>query len=153
MFSSSRNDFENAPAFSFGAELNEEEYDKAEVFEPLAATYGSNTMPSSISLLKYAPKRMHQGRQGSCVGWASSYAARTILQARATNQSPDRVAFSPSYLYNQIALPRCQGAYMRDAMETLRQGGVLPYSQFGYDERSCGDTPDAQEVRLSLIHI
>ena len=68
MFSSSRNDFENAPAFSFGAELNEEEYDKAEVFEPLAATYGSNTMPSSISLLKYAPKRMHQGRQGSCVG-------------------------------------------------------------------------------------
>lgn len=149
MFSGGIDNSENAAAFSFGAELSEEEYDKAEVFEPLAATYGSNTLPSSITLSKYAPKRMHQGRQGSCVGWASSYGARTILQARATGQSPDRVAFSPSYLYNQIALPRCQGAYMRDAMETLRQGGVLPYSQFAYDERSCGDTPDTQESRAA----
>lgn len=127
--------------FSFGAALSEEEYYKADVFEPLSTTYGSTQLPASISLLKYAPKRMQQGRQGSCVGWASSYAARTILQARATGQNPDNVAFSPSYLYNQIALDGCQGAYMNNAMKTLQQHGDLPFSEFGYDERSCSRTP------------
>ncbi len=144
MFSGGVEDQTSGPdMFSFGATLSEEEYDKAEVFEPLSTTYGSNVnqLPPSVSLLKYAPKRMHQGQQGSCVGWASSYAARTILHARATGQSPDNVAFSPSFLYNQIALEGCQGAYMNDAMETLRRYGDLPFSQFGYDERSCSRTP------------
>jgi hypothetical protein len=134
--------------FTFGAELSEEEYDKAEVFEPLSTSYGSNTnrIPSSVSLLQYAPKRMHQGQQGSCVGWASGYAARTILQSRATGQKPDNVAFCPSYLYNQIALQGCQGAYMNNAMETLLKHGALLFSQFGYDERSCNRTPSRAQA-------
>lgn len=130
--------------FSFGAALSEEEYDKADVFEPLSTTYGGmeNQLPSSVSLLKYAPKRMHQGQQGSCVGWASSYAARTILQARATGADPNSVAFSPSYLYNQIALRGCQGAYMNNAMTTLHEHGSLLFSKFGYDDRYCDRMPD-----------
>ena len=81
--------------FTFGAALSEEEYYKANVYEPLASTpvLGNTRLPAQVSLLEYAPKRMHQGRQGSCVGWASSYAARTILQSRATGQRPDNVAF------------------------------------------------------------
>lgn len=130
--------------FSFGATLSEEEYDKAEVFEPLSTSYGGaeNQLPRSVSLLKYAPKRMHQGNQGSCVGWASSYAARTILQARATGDDPNSVAFSPSYLYNQIALDGCQGAYMQNAMATLHEHGDLPFSKFGYDDSDCSRLPD-----------
>jgi hypothetical protein len=132
--------------FFFGANLSEEEYDKAEVFEPLSyGTFGGGGLPASVSLQRYAPQRLHQGQQGSCVGWASSYAARTILYARATGQDPNRAAFSPSYLYNQIALSGCQGAYMRDAMETMRQGGVLPLQQYPYSERSCSEQPDRSE--------
>ena len=137
--------------FSFGAELSEEEYDKADVFEPLSTSYGSNTnqIPAAASLIRYAPKRMHQGQQGSCVGWASSYAARTILQSRATGQKPDNVAFSPSYLYNQIALRGCQGAYLNNAMETLQKHGNLPFSQFAYDERSCNRTPNQAQANAA----
>lgn len=129
--------------FTFGAVLSEAEYDKADVFEPLATSYGGaeNQLPSSVTLLKYAPKRMHQGNQGSCVGWASSYAARTILQARATGVNPDNVTFSPSYLYNQIALKGCDGAYMNNAMETLLKHGDLPFSKFGYDDSDCSRQP------------
>ncbi|MBK9014206.1 MAG: C39 family peptidase [Saprospiraceae bacterium] len=129
--------------FTFGAVLSEEEYDKADVFEPLSTSYGGaeNQLPASVSLLKYAPKRMHQGNQGSCVGWAGSYAARTILQARATGVDPNNVAFSPSYLYNQIALDGCQGAYMQNAMETLLKHGDLPFSKFGYDDSDCSRQP------------
>ena len=134
-------------SFSFGALLSEEEYDKAEVFEPLSATYGAgNRLPPAVSLLKYAPKRLHQGQQGSCVGWASSYAARTILQARATGANPNSVVFSPSYLYNQIALDGCNGAYMNNAMETLLQHGDLPFSQFDYNERSCSRKPNQSQA-------
>lgn len=130
--------------FSFGASLDREEYGKAEVFEPLSAAYGGdeNKLPPAISLLPYAPRRMHQGQQGSCVGWASSYAAHTILQARATGAEPNSIAFSPSYLYNQIALEGCQGAYMNNAMETLYGHGDLPFSQFDYDDRYCDRLPD-----------
>ncbi|MCU0345797.1 MAG: C39 family peptidase [Saprospiraceae bacterium] len=130
--------------FTFGATLSEAEYDKAEVFEPLATSYGGaeNQLPASASLLKYAPKRMHQGNQGSCVGWASSYAARTILQARAAGTDPNSVAFSPSYLYNQIALDGCEGAYMQNAMATLHQHGSLPFSKFGYDDSDCSRQPN-----------
>lgn len=135
---SDENDYESSSSqFSFGATLNQEMFDKAEVFEPLSSTYGAPSLPPSASLLRYAPKRLHQGGQGSCVGWASSYAARTILQARATGASPNDAAFSPSSLYNRIALSGCEGAYMLDAMKTMHQQGVLPFREFGYDERSC----------------
>ncbi len=134
---------EQSGEFTFGATLSEEQYDKADVFEPLSTSYGDagSQLPSSASLLQYAPKRMHQGRQGSCVGWAASYGARSILQARASGQSPDNVAFSPSYLYNQIHLENCQGAYMNDAMETLQKQGTAPFSKFGYDDRDCERQP------------
>ncbi|MCB0707027.1 MAG: DUF4384 domain-containing protein [Saprospiraceae bacterium] len=134
-------------SFFFGATLSEEQYDKAQVFEPLTygAMGGSSSLPRSVSLLQYAPKRGHQGQQGSCVGWASSYAARTILYSKASGQNPNTAPFSPSYLYNQIALTGCQGAYMRDAMEALKQGGVLPLSQYPYTDRSCTSQPDRTE--------
>lgn len=137
---------ESGGDFSLGAALSEERYDKAEVFEPLA--YGSfNKMPARVSLEQYAPTRRHQGQQGSCVGWASAYSARTILHAKATGQNPNSVAFSPAYLYNQIALDGCQGAYMLDAMKTMQQGGALPFNQFRYDDQSCSASPNSSQRR------
>lgn len=136
---------EDNSAFSLGANLDQERYDKAEVFEPLAAGKWNNT-PRQVSLLKYAPTRGQQGRQGSCVAWASAYAARTILHAKATGQNPDAVRFSPAYLYNQIALSGCQGAYMLDAMKTMKSNGGVPFDQFKYDERDCSREPSSSLI-------
>ncbi|MCI4668846.1 MAG: C1 family peptidase [Bacteroidia bacterium] len=123
--------------FSLGAQFNEEKYLETEIFEPLA--YGSSGIPSSYSLLKYAPPRKNQGRQGSCVGWASAYAARSILYARETGKNPSQIPFSPSYLYNHIAIPnsQCQGSYLPDAMDFMKRVGAMPLSQFPYDPSSC----------------
>ncbi len=134
--------------FSLGATLDQEKFDQAQVFEPLAYGYGSNRLPTAVSLRQYAPARRHQGQQGSCVGWASAYAARTILQASATEQSPDQLAFSPAYLYNQIALRGCQGAYMLDAMQAMSQNGAVPFNQFRYDERDCSRAPDGRTIQM-----
>ncbi|GJM33417.1 MAG: hypothetical protein DHS20C18_24180 [Saprospiraceae bacterium] len=133
------------PEFSLGASLDQERYDKAEVFEPLA--YGAyNNLPTKVSLEKFAPRRGYQGNQGSCVGWASAYAARTILHARASGNDPDRVAFSPAYLYNQIALEGCQGAYMLEAMKSMYENGGLPYNEFKYNEQTCSNHPANADI-------
>lgn len=128
-----------------GAPYEEKEYDKAQVYEPLANN-AKNPLPEKVSLLKYAPKRLNQGRQGSCVGWASAYAARTILHAQETGANPNQVAFSPSYLYNQISLTGCQGAYLQTAMQAMKKNGGLPMGNFGYDERSCSKKPNSREL-------
>lgn len=122
--------------YGLGADFDEQKYDATEVFEPLA--YGQAGIPSRFSLEQYAPSRLNQGEQGSCVGWASAYAARSIMQARATGQDPNRTAFSPSFLYNHISLNRsCQGSYLPDAMSFMKQIGCLPLSQFPYREETC----------------
>ncbi len=126
--------------FTFGAELSVEEYDKAMVFEPLAV--GSTTLPPRVLLEDYAPRPLHQGSQGSCSGWASAYGARTVSYAMASGKNPNQTAFSPSFLYNQIALPRCEGAYLRDAMEAMKNIGSLPFREFGYTDQTCQIAPD-----------
>ena len=105
-------------------------------------------MPEVWSLKRYAPQRQNQGEQGSCVAWVSSYAARTILEARRTGRNPNSIAFSPAYPFNQFALPNCQGAYLPEAMKTMKQSGGLPFSQFKYDESSCSDEPNNMEKSL-----
>ena len=137
---------EDLSDFSFGATLDQEKFDQAQVFEPLTYGYGGASLPSKVSLDQFTPTPAHQGRQGSCVGWASAYAARTILQSRATGRNPDQLRFSPSYLYNQIALTGCQGAYMLDAMKAMRQNGSLPLSQFPYNEATCSKNPNNSDI-------
>lgn len=129
--------------FAFGAELSEEKYDQSMMFEPLAV--GSTSLPSIVSLEKYTPRILHQGSQGSCSGWASAYGARTVAYAQATGSNPDQVAFSPSFLYNQIALPQCQGAYLHDAMEAMQKIGSLPFKDFGYTDQTCQIYPDRSD--------
>lgn len=136
--------------FATGGELDSVKYEKTEIFEPLADNV-KNPIPNSYSLKDFAPRRLNQGQQGSCVGWASSYAARTILQARMEGvkgkSNVDKIAFSPSFLYNQIAIPNsnCQGTYLTEAMKNLNTVGDLPFKNFKYDESSCNRKPNYQE--------
>ncbi|MGV9013045.1 MAG: C1 family peptidase [Flavobacteriales bacterium] len=130
---------------SRGADLDPAVYDKAEVFEPLADNV-KNPLPERVSLEQFAPRRLNQGQQGSCVAWASAYGARTIVQAEATKADPNATAFSPSFLYNQIKLGNdCQGAYIYTAMENMQAGGVLPLSKFGYTDDNCRKMPGSTE--------
>lgn len=124
-----------------GCNIDEEKYDKTMVYEPLASNSSKNSIPTAASLLKYAPTRKNQGQQGSCVGWASAYAARSILEAATTGKDPNAVAFSPSFLYNQIALARCEGSYTSEALEKMKRDGLVYLSKFPYDENSCSKKP------------
>ena len=134
--------------FQRGGELNKEVYEKTEIYEPLADNI-KNPLPERVSLLEFAPRRRNQGQQGSCVAWASAYAARTILEARRTGKSPDQVAFSPSFMYNQISLDHnsCQGSYIKLAMDNMYNQGAVPFKDFAYDQKSCNKTPSGELKR------
>ncbi len=131
-----------------GCNISQQEYDKAAAFESLDLAAGDK-LPAAASLLQFAPQRRSQGQQGSCVGWASSYAARTITEAVATGQNPNDLAFSPAFLYNQIGLEGCEGTYTIRALEHLQSKGVGFLSQFPYDENDCLRQPSAQQLEAA----
>lgn len=138
-----------------GYNFNKDTFHKASIYEELNPNDDKNPLPEAISLLKYAPARGDQGQQGSCVAWSSAYAAQTILFASATHDDPNKIVFSPSYLYNQIRLDNCQGSYIQRAMETMQRNGGVPLKEYPYNDQDCEKEPgtsDIQEGRQNLIH-
>jgi hypothetical protein len=133
-------------SFSLGADLNEQVYDQAEVFEPLADNV-KNPMPERVTLEKYTPEPLNQGSQGSCVAWSAAYSARTVMYAQQSGKDPDASAFSPSFLYNQIGLDGCQGSYILRAMENMKQVGALPLREFPYNENDCSAQPAQDQMQ------
>ncbi|WP_051203336.1 DUF4384 domain-containing protein [Hugenholtzia roseola] len=105
---------------------------------------GTRGLPSAASLKVFAPKVGNQANFGTCVGWTSAYAARTIIEAKklGLRQTAEinKIAFSPGFLY-QIAKKaeddNCQqGIYLMDALDKMRINGVAPLSHFPTD---CGN--------------
>jgi Papain family cysteine protease len=129
-----------------GYNFSPEQFKKANVYEALADDNTKNPLPESVSLLRFAPDRQDQGKQGSCVAWSSVYAARTIVEAASTNQSGNNTAYSPAFVYNQIGLEGCQGAYIQNAMEFMTAKGVVPFNTFPYDEQDCSRQPNSSMV-------
>lgn len=122
-----------------GAKLDAKQFDATEVFEPLSNV---NNLPEKISLLEYAPPRLNQGQQGSCVAWSHAYAAHSIMYNMQTGQKPSQnAAFSPSFLYNQIKLDGCQGSYIPRAMDKMQNQGSVPFNDFEYNDQDCSTEP------------
>ncbi|MCZ2357015.1 MAG: C1 family peptidase [Bacteroidia bacterium] len=129
-----------------GCSMDTAKFRLAKIFEPLSKESEKNRLPASASLHEYAPRRVSQGSQGSCVAFSSAYAARTILECIATGKSPDSLIFSPAFLYNQIRLSDCSGgSYIQDAMEKMMSEGVVRWQDFPYDPNNCDRLPNQQQ--------
>lgn len=133
---------------SKGATLDAEKFDNAEVYEPLADV---NTLPERVSLEEYCPPRVNQGQQGSCVAWSHAYAARSIMYSMQSGKAPIECTFSPSFLYNQIKLEGCQGAYIPNAMEKMQGQGLVPFDDFSYSDQDCSRQPDASLQQKAAV--
>ncbi len=127
-----------------GGFLDPRQFEKANIYESLADDNSKNPLPESANLQKFAPAVGDQGQQGSCVAWSSAYGARTIVEAARTGQDPNSLKFSPSFLYNQIGLDRCDGSYVERAMQFMTDKGSVPYDQFPYSDQDCSRQPDQQ---------
>lgn len=119
---------------------------------PLQATLTRglyDNLPATASLKKYAPVPKSQGDYGTCVGWATAYAARTILEAQQNGWTEKTMitnnAFAPGFIYNLIKEEEdsacSDGASISNALDVMVKQGVPKYSEFN---KSCPRTiPDA----------
>ena len=111
---------------TMGCDLNQKQFDKAEVFEPLSSAAPSYSSPGKVSLLQFAPKRLSQGNKGSCTSWAACYAAGSILWTQATGKNPNDLAFSPDFIYNQMTHGNCTGTNIAEALKLILKKGLIP---------------------------
>ncbi|MBF8222415.1 C1 family peptidase [Halomonas sp. 328] len=124
-----------------GAVLDMDAYSQVPRGAPL--TRGNyRGLPARHSLEAFSPTPGDQGEQGSCVGWAVAYAARTMAEARVQELSPrqvvDRHVFSPAYVYNQILAGDCSaGSQIHHALDLLERQGVPLLRDFPYDPNTC----------------
>ena len=106
--------------------------------KPALLTRSYEALPAAHSLKPYCPATKSQGSYGTCTGWATAYAARTIAEAAANGwQESSQItgeAFSPLFVYALIkdaSDVNCQkGAYLHSAFEILKTKGDVKYRDF-----------------------
>jgi C1A family cysteine protease len=114
-----------------GALFDEEAYNKLPRKAALA-TRAYEGLPKAFSLKQFAPLPGDQTNYGTCVAWASAYAARTISESVALNRrnqtETTQNVFSPVYVYRNIRPddPECQrGAQIYSALDLMRDSGAV----------------------------
>jgi len=120
--------------------LDEEQYRDI----PLATVSMMGTLPTQVDLSRWFPTPGYQGTQSSCVGWAVAYGLKSYQEAveRKRLPSSNNTLYSPSFVYNQIKLNSCGGgAYIFDALNLLKRGGVSTLANFPYLESNCTSIP------------
>jgi len=114
-------------------------------------------LPSVSSLKLFTPVPGYQGPYGTCAGWSTGYAARTILEAMRNNWSGsiiDSNSFSPSFIYNQIRTVKgCKnGTSLITALEVLKEQGGLKLKDFADDcDREVTDLDKAKASEYKII--
>lgn len=105
-------------------------------------------LPPAVDLSAYMPPVGDQGDQGSCVGWATAYAARAyyaeIVEHRDTTAPVNEP--SPAFVYDLIRQgDDCDGgSRIPDAMAVLQQG-AYSLADFPYSDKSCA-RPASEKV-------
>lgn len=145
-----------------GALIDESKYSDVPLATPLTID-SYDKLPPRYSLKNFCPTPGDQGTSGTCVGWSVAYGARTIVEAAYrsmgnTEQQPERdsMAFSPSFVYNQIladeGIDDCNlGGYISDALELLRDTGTLTIKEFPFTP-NCSDLPTHNQIRAAKLY-
>lgn len=125
-----------------------DKYKPIEVIPPVEV----EELGKAVDLSGYMPPVMDQGRQGSCVGWATGYYLRSYLENSRngiTDAMKDRqFKFSPSFVFNHIkANDRCDGAFLPDAFQVLTNKGAATFRTFPYREETCCMIPGSLALR------
>ncbi len=106
------------------------------------------TLPSSVDLSSKLPNVGNQGRQGSCVAWATGYAYKTFQEGldRGWNVINDTShQFSPAYIYNQINGGQDNGTFTKDALALIENQGCATLSSMPYNQNDYRTQPNSSQ--------
>lgn len=119
---------------SGGLILDDKSYYQVPYAENFLSSLSQSKLTSSVSLKAYAPVPQDQGSYNNCVGWASAYAARSIMEARKYNCKDPRLikrnAFAPGFIYKLIAPGKsCYSPTSIElALEVMQNKGAAKFS-------------------------
>jgi len=88
------------------------------------------------------PDPGNQGTQGSCVGWAVGYAAKSYLVNIGQKWGVKEHQFSPSYIYNQINGGVDEGSSIYEALQLVIEQGVCLLADMPYNENDFTTQPN-----------
>lgn len=114
-------------------------------------------LPQSVDLAPQFPSPGSQGLQGSCVAWATTYAARSYYAGKRnqwTFSSADQL-FSPAFVYNKLRNydADCRkGTQIPRALEILKNEGAPTLAAFPYRADDCSRVPDPKLVESASRH-
>jgi C1A family cysteine protease len=113
--------------------------DKMKVSAPMAE------LPASVDLAARFPLPGNQGAQGSCVGWAIGYGAKSYAEVVEEGWSPRTTdhQFSPSWIYNQINGGVDGGARMSAALDLIVDAGADTIDNFPYNASNFTAQPNS----------
>ena len=98
-------------------------------------------LPERVDLSHRFPTPGDQGNQGSCVGWAVGYAARSYYAVIREGQSRNNISAipSPAYIYGAIkSAGDCDtGSLITRALALLSSEGALSMARYPYSDRQC----------------
>ncbi|MEL4456516.1 C1 family peptidase [Lutimonas vermicola] len=99
-------------------------------------------LPDEFDLSSFLPPIGNQGRQGSCVSWATTYYLKSFQERIETGlpYSTDRI-MSPAYTYNQITQGICEGTDFKSTLDILLNKGAASIESFPYLDYSCNIQP------------
>ena len=120
--------------YSTGAILDPVSYEQIDA-KPVLLSRNYTSIPRSASLKQYSPTPENQGVYGTCVGWSTAFAARTISESIALNrtnreQNSSNV-FSPIFVYKGsyslkgINPTGKEGAVIADVLNFIKNEGAV----------------------------
>ncbi|WCL47723.1 C1 family peptidase [Leptospira sp. GIMC2001] len=129
---------------------------------PLSRSFRSlDSLPSSKDLSSQMPPVGNQGRQNSCIAWATGYSMKSYL-AKNTGKIPDydppfsggsgKNVFSPAFIYNQQNGGKDAGLYYYKTLDFLQKSGVASWSSTPYTETDYRKQPSAAAKEEALAH-
>lgn len=102
-------------------------------------------LPASVDMTAQFPPPGNQGAQGSCVGWAIGYGAKSYAEVIEEGWSPSTTdhQFSPSWIYNQINGGADNGSRMSDALDLIVDAGADTIDNFPYSAANFTTQPNS----------
>lgn len=108
-------------------------------------SFFTGVLPSTFAL--NMPPVNNQGKQSSCVAFASGYAAMSYYINKKNNGNYEASNNgSPKFLYNLSKISGCEnGSIFPRALGVLKTKGICTFSQMPYNDGECSLQPSASQ--------
>lgn len=122
--------------------------------ETLSTLAINPNLPQTVDLSELMPPVRSQGRQGSCVSWATTYYLKSYLDKvqYGYDYSDYSTVMSPAFVFNQTKVDCLLGSCIENALYLLKTKGTTTWMQFPYNDQNCSLQPNQSQLTAALNH-